>query len=81
IDRFIVYIEAEGLEMVEANAQQEETWRIHCEEVYRQTLYSKTPSWYSGANVEGKPEAFLIYLGGLGQYGKILENCATSEYS
>ncbi|MCA1025979.1 NAD(P)/FAD-dependent oxidoreductase [Cytobacillus kochii] len=81
IDRFIAYIEAEGLEMVEANAQQEETWRIHCEEVYRQTLYSKTPSWYSGANVEGKPEAFLIYLGGLGQYGKILENCATSEYS
>ncbi|MBD7936443.1 NAD(P)/FAD-dependent oxidoreductase [Cytobacillus sp. Sa5YUA1] len=81
IDRFIAYIEAEGLEMVEANAQQEEEWRIHCEEVYRKTLYSKTPSWYSGANVEGKPEAFLIYLGGLGPYGKILENCATSEYS
>lgn len=44
------------------------------------TLYTKTDSWYTGANVPGKPRGFLIYVGGYGPYRKICEDVVAKGY-
>jgi len=35
----------------------------HVNEVAAATIYTKGDSWYVGANIEGKPRAFLPYIG------------------
>lgn len=80
ISECISYLHKNDIETMEANLADEEAWSRHCDEVYRNTLYSKTPSWYSGANIEGKPSAFLIYLGGVGAYNQKIKAIASQGY-
>lgn len=46
----------------------EADWGQHVIDVARPTVLANADSWYWGANVEGKPRAFLPYLGGVGAY-------------
>ncbi|OLO39033.1 cyclohexanone monooxygenase [Alkalihalophilus pseudofirmus] len=59
----IKHVEQHGIEEVEATAEAEVTWTNHVNEVGSQSIYAKVDSWYTGANIEGKPRAFLGYTG------------------
>lgn len=49
-------------------------------ELAEQTLYVKTDSWYMGANIEGKPRRFPIYVGGVGTYREKCDEIAKNGY-
>ena len=45
-----------------------------------ETLYMKTPSYYIGAEMPGKPRVFMPYSGGVRGYRRILEKAAANGY-
>lgn len=53
---------------IEPSAEAEAAWVAHVREVSDGTLFKDATSWYTGANVAGKPRAVLQYLGGVGPY-------------
>jgi cation diffusion facilitator CzcD-associated flavoprotein CzcO len=44
------------------------------------TLISKTASWWTGANVEGKPRRVLTWCGGFPSYKALCDQCALGGY-
>lgn len=76
----IQYMREHGVETIEAKAEAEEGWSKHCREVADSTLYTKTDSWYTGANIADKPLGFPIYLGGVGPYRQICNEVADKGY-
>lgn len=45
------------------------------------TLVVKTNSWYTGANVEGKPVRLLSYIGGVDEYRRQCDELKGSAYA
>lgn len=76
----IEYLRKNGVETIEANVEAEEAWSKHCKELADQSLYTKADSWYTGANIEGKPRSFLIYIGGVQAYRKKCDEIAVRGY-
>ncbi len=76
----IEYLHKHGVETLEPTIEAEEAWSQHCLEVAEMTLYVKTDSWYTGANIAGKPRSFLIYLGGFDRYKQKCNEVAASGY-
>ncbi len=48
---------------IEADAQAQENWVTHVNEVGDTSVYPRCNSWYLGSNVPGKPRVFMPYLG------------------
>lgn len=69
-----------GATTIEPSAEIEEQWIQHHEEVLAMTLFPRNKSWYTGANVEGKPRRFLSYAGGVGTYWQLCEDLRTNGY-
>jgi cyclohexanone monooxygenase len=44
------------------------------------TLYPQANSWYMGANIPGKPQIFMPYIGGVGVYRQICNAVAAKDY-
>ncbi|MFC2946860.1 hypothetical protein [Virgibacillus sediminis] len=80
IHDFIAYMDEHRMAVSEAEAEAEDNWSQHCREVAEKTLFVQTDSWYTGANVNGKPRGFPIYLGGVGPYRKICDDVAANSY-
>lgn len=76
----IEYLRKHGIETIEAKEEAEEAWSKHCRDVANATLFPKTESWYTGANIPGKPRGFPIYLGGVGPYGQKINEIASKGY-
>lgn len=76
----IRYMAEHGYSRMEATAEKEAEWVSHHDEVAGQTLLMKTKSWYTGANIEGKPLRLLSYIGGVGTYKVICDEIAESGY-
>jgi len=74
------YMRDHGCDRIDAEPQAEESWMQHVQEVVGRTLYLKANSWYLGANVPGKPQVFLPYLGGHGNYRKKCNEVAAAGY-
>ncbi len=68
------------LEVAQADARDEEQWVAHVNEVASRTLFPTANSWYMGANIPGKPRAFLPYVGGLQNYTVICEQVVSEGY-
>ncbi|MGD8324812.1 MAG: NAD(P)/FAD-dependent oxidoreductase, partial [Gammaproteobacteria bacterium] len=64
----IDWMRANGLTTTEAEEKHETEWARKVIEAAQPTVMMRTESWYWGANVDGKPRAFLPYLGGVGAY-------------
>jgi cyclohexanone monooxygenase len=62
---------AHGWVTLEATRPAQEAWVRHVNAVATPTLYPTANSWYTGANVPGKPRVFMPYLGGHGNYREI----------
>ena len=68
------------LQIAQADARDEAAWVAHVNEVASRTLFPTANSWYMGANIPGKPRAFLPYVGGLQNYTVICEQVVSEGY-
>lgn len=68
------------LVLAEALAEPERDWTSHVAEVADATMMARAASWYTGANIPGKPRKFLPYLGGYVNYQNALGAEAASGY-
>jgi len=57
-----------GLRTIEPRPEAEAEWVAHLAELAGRTLIYRTKSWYTGANVEGKPNRPFMYMGGTDRY-------------
>src|ERR1700693_3679407 len=76
----IGHLRNSGLEAMEASKDGEDNWVAHVNEVAHTTLYPQANSWYMGANIPGKPQIFMPYIGGVGVYRQICNNVAAKGY-
>jgi cyclohexanone monooxygenase len=70
----------EGQGLVEATQAAQDDWVAHVNEVAHRTLYPQANSWYMGANVPGKPQLFMPYVGGVGTYRQACDRIAAEGY-
>lgn len=80
IAQCIDYLREHDIDVMETNAEAEQAWSKYCREIANETLYVKGDSWYTGANIAGKPRSFLIYLGGFDYYTKRCQEVAQNNY-
>ena len=59
----IAYMRREGLTRIEADPDWQEKWVAHVNKVADGTLFPQANSWYTGANIPGKPRVFMPYVG------------------
>jgi cyclohexanone monooxygenase len=69
-----------GVQAMEADKAAEDKWVEHVNEVAQGTLYPQANSWYMGANIPGKPQIFMPYIGGVGVYRQICNDVAANGY-
>ncbi|USA52272.1 NAD(P)/FAD-dependent oxidoreductase [Acinetobacter sp. C32I] len=74
------YMQNCGYDQIEASVAAEEQWSTRCQEIAEYTLFTKAESWYTGANITGKPRRFLIYLPGIGPYRQLCNEIAADQY-
>jgi hypothetical protein len=46
----------------------ESAWAREVDAAADRTLYKRAESWYNGANIEGKPRMFMLYVDGFPAY-------------
>lgn len=76
----LAHLRAHGIACMEADAEAEQAWAAHGNEVAHRTLYPQADSWYMGANIEGKPRVFMPYIGGVGAYRETCDAVAANGY-
>jgi len=76
----IGWMRGRGFEAMEAKKEAEDNWVAHVNEVAHTTLYPQANSWYMGANIPGKPQIFMPYIGGVGVYRQICNDVAAKGY-
>lgn len=69
-----------GITRVEVSAEAQREWSAHTQELGAATLFASTTSWYRGLNVAGKPDALLMYVGGIARYDDILRGIEDDDY-
>ena len=73
-------LRANGMETIEATEAAENNWVEHVNEMAFRTLYPGANSWYMGANIPGKPQVFMPYIGGVGAYRHKCTEIANRNY-
>jgi cyclohexanone monooxygenase len=77
----IAHLRRNGLTEIDVAPQAEADWAAHVAELAARTLYPAADSWYTGANVPGKPRVFLAYAGGLDRYREQCDAVARNGYT
>jgi cation diffusion facilitator CzcD-associated flavoprotein CzcO len=80
ITDLIRYTDEHGHEMVEPSDAAERGWMERVDAVARRTVYHGANSWYTGANVPGKPRQVLPYVGGVGSFRRRCDAVAAAGY-
>lgn len=73
IGRCMRHLREQGLGAVEPTTESEEAWGNEVSALANATLFPRTDSWWTGANVEGKPRYFSAYLGGSLYYQRLAD--------
>ncbi len=76
----IAYLREHDRGGIEATVEAEDGWVARVNEVGNATLYPLANSWYTGANIPGKPRIFMPYVGGVGVYRKTCDDVAANGY-
>lgn len=76
----IQYLEEHNIGVIEATTEAEEAWTNHVNELGASSIYAKVDSWYTGANIEGKPRAFYTYPGDFQTYQEKFNDVASKDY-
>ncbi|MFG3355473.1 flavin-containing monooxygenase [Streptomyces sp. NPDC048001] len=77
----IAHLLGNGLTEIDATPSAEADWGERVAEIAARTLYPAVDSWYTGANVPGKPRVFLAYAGGLDRYREECDAVARGGYT
>jgi len=77
----IEHMEHGGLVTMEPDAEAEDRWVHHVNEVADFTLFKQADSWYLGANIPGKPRVFMPYVGGFGNYRAKCDQVVEENYA
>lgn len=77
----IAHLRRNGLTEIDVAPGAETDWGVRVAEIAARTLYPAADSWYTGANVPGKPRVFLAYAGGLDRYREECDAVARSGYT
>ena len=77
----LVALREAGQERIEPTAEAEDNWVERLNTAARKTLYLSGNSWYLGANVPGKPQVFMPYIGGVAAYRRICDRVVGNGYS
>jgi len=80
IARCLSDLRARGGAIIEADADAEQSWMAHADEVAHQTLFPLADSWYKGRTRDGR-EVFMPYVGGVGAYRAKCDAVAGSGYA
>jgi acetone monooxygenase len=76
----ILYLRENRYRRMEPTLACEDAWIAHHDEVANMTLMMKSNSWYTGANIEGKPRRLLSYIGGVGDYKQRCDQIRAKDY-
>jgi len=76
----IRHLREQGLGTIEPTAESEAAWGAETTALANFTLFPRTDSWWTGANVPGKPRYFSAYLGGSLYYQRIAD-VANKDYA
>ena len=74
------HMATQGMARIETDAEAEDAWVAHSNEVANATLYPLANSWYMGANIPGKPRIFMPYVGGFDRYKRACDDIAAKAY-
>ena len=80
ITDLLEHMRAEGLDTVEPTELAQDRWIQHSNDIANMTLMPTANSWYMGRNVPGKPQVFLPYPGGVGNYRLICDEVVERDY-
>ena len=67
------HMQKNGLGAIEPTKASEDAWGAEVSALANATLFPRTDSWWTGANVPGKPRYFSAYLGGSIYYQRLSE--------
>jgi cation diffusion facilitator CzcD-associated flavoprotein CzcO len=73
IGKCMDHLREQGMGSVEAATESEEAWGNEVTGIASFTLFPRTDSWWTGANIPGKPRGFSAYLGGSLYYQRIAD--------
>jgi cyclohexanone monooxygenase len=76
----IAALSERGHTRIEAQAQAQQAWTEHVGAVASQSLLAGAASWYTGANIPGKPRVFMPYMGGVGAFRAHCDEVARQGY-
>ena len=77
----IAYLNRNNLSRIEAKETAMKEWMDQVQKEVEGTLFPIAKhSWYLGANIEGKPQTFMPYAGGLNKYREICDRVANNGY-
>ena len=77
----LAHMRDRGLDLIETTAGQENAWAAHNNEVAQRSIRGNCGSWYTGANIPGKPGGFMPYVGGFPAYVEKCEKCEQEGYA
>jgi len=69
----ILHLREQELGAIEPTAESEEAWINEVSGLANATLFPRTDSWWTGANIPGKPRYFSAYLNGNLYYQRIAD--------
>ena len=78
--QLIHHAEAGGSAAIEVTPEAERGWVEHVNQRAQETLYPRAASYYTGAEIAGKPRVFMPYSGGVRGYRRELERVAAAGY-
>ena len=71
VGQCLVHLQKQGMATIETTPESEEAWGNEVSALANVTLFPRTDSWWTGANIPGKPRYFSVYLGGSIYYQRI----------
>ena len=69
-----------GFERIDADPEAEAVWTALVEGLVARSIVGKTNSWWTGANIPGKPRGITMYLGGTHNYRAACDEVAANGY-
>ncbi|EOM76571.1 monooxygenase [Rhodococcus rhodnii LMG 5362] len=76
----VAHLGEHGKATIEARPDAVDAWQAQLSERADRTLFPRAASWYTGANIEGKPRGFMLFIGGFATYRQICADVAGSGY-
>ena len=77
----LAHMRDRGLDLIETTSGHENAWAAHNNEVAQRSIRGNCGSWYTGANIPGKPGGFMPYVGGFPAYVEKCEQVAQEGYA